>query len=400
MRAGNASDPDHTAPSASAPIRDAGRDQALDIVKGVGIVLVVLGHAWRGLDAAGLIGNASLYAAIDRLIYNFHMPLFFLVSGLTFAGWASRRSLADALASRVGRILYPFVLWTYLFTLMRLLAGDAVNSPVDGLGDVFAWPLPPRDHLWFLWALFLQHVLVLLVIAILPNTVAGWAWLSATVLAVLGASIWPDLFGVLTIGAFTHLGAFLFGIWLGQTSWRPSGTGAALVALATFVLLQTASLVLPGAVDGLLLVRQVLGIVLAVALLVFVRAIAEQSTTPWPGSAACPWASTFRIRSSRRRRGSRYSPSRPTSGCTLSLGWSQASWVLSASMPSFSAMVGPLGSGSEPDLADRGRARGIGAAGQPVPVALRRRFSRASPSPGRRGPPPPRRGRDRPAPPM
>ena len=66
------------------------RDLSLDAAKGVGIILVVIGHAWRGLDSAGMIGNPNLFRIIDTLIYNFHMPLFFLLSGMTFQAWALR----------------------------------------------------------------------------------------------------------------------------------------------------------------------------------------------------------------------------------------------------------------------------------------------------------------------
>lgn len=48
------------------------RIDSLDILKGIGIILVVVGH---------MIGN-QLY--IRPWIYAFHMPLFFMVSGYCF----------------------------------------------------------------------------------------------------------------------------------------------------------------------------------------------------------------------------------------------------------------------------------------------------------------------------
>lgn len=53
--------------------KDGNRDQTLDIAKGLGILCVYLGHS---IWCCGIIGNA---------IYSFHMPLFFLISGLLFA---------------------------------------------------------------------------------------------------------------------------------------------------------------------------------------------------------------------------------------------------------------------------------------------------------------------------
>lgn len=56
------------------------RLRALDIAKGIAIILVVIGHAVP--DATTHMGIQSEGLAIlNRLIYSFHMPLFFLISG-------------------------------------------------------------------------------------------------------------------------------------------------------------------------------------------------------------------------------------------------------------------------------------------------------------------------------
>ena len=57
------------------------RQNWIDIAKGVGIILVVVGHAGRGLQSAGLTDEGWLLPLMDRAIYAFHMPLFFVLSG-------------------------------------------------------------------------------------------------------------------------------------------------------------------------------------------------------------------------------------------------------------------------------------------------------------------------------
>lgn len=47
------------------------RNQAIDIAKGVGIFLVVYGHTIKGTE-------------FRTFLYAFHMPLFFVISGLFF----------------------------------------------------------------------------------------------------------------------------------------------------------------------------------------------------------------------------------------------------------------------------------------------------------------------------
>lgn len=60
------------------------------------------------------------------------------------------------------RLLWPMALWTWIFLTVKLLAGQSANQPV-GLAEVQWFPLPPYEHLWFLWALFLIQILVALV---------------------------------------------------------------------------------------------------------------------------------------------------------------------------------------------------------------------------------------------
>lgn len=52
------------------------RDHSYDIAKGLGIIMVVFGHAERGLSISGMPTHFSLMGFIDYTIYTFHMPFF------------------------------------------------------------------------------------------------------------------------------------------------------------------------------------------------------------------------------------------------------------------------------------------------------------------------------------
>ena len=140
------------------------RFDAIDSAKGIGIILVVFGHAWRGAFGAGLIPDTALFAAVDAGIYAFHMPLFFFLSGLLFLDTLKKYPTGTLLKGRVTRLLWPMALWTWLFFGVKLLGGGALNNPVT-LSDAPILPLPPYEHLWFLWALFLCHTLLILLYA-------------------------------------------------------------------------------------------------------------------------------------------------------------------------------------------------------------------------------------------
>jgi fucose 4-O-acetylase-like acetyltransferase len=65
----------------------------VDTAKGFGIILVVLGHALRGLVSSEILTSTPLVRFADDWIYAFHMPLFFFLSGLflfrsTSKAWA------------------------------------------------------------------------------------------------------------------------------------------------------------------------------------------------------------------------------------------------------------------------------------------------------------------------
>lgn len=251
------------------------RDLPLDVAKGVGIILVVVGHAWRGLDTAGMIGDRHLFEVIDRLIYNFHMPLFFILSGMTFQAWALRRPVGEAALSRVTRLLWPLVLWTYLFAAARLAAGDAANARLDGWHNLAFWPLPPRDHFWFLWALFLQHLAVLALIRLVTGPLSAPVWAALAALALAASSFIPFGLHEWTHGAFTYASAFLTGLAMGGIAWRPKGAFAFVVAAAGFVGLQLLSFHIP----HVLVTRQLLGIALSLLALAMIHLLCGRRRT-------------------------------------------------------------------------------------------------------------------------
>jgi fucose 4-O-acetylase-like acetyltransferase len=141
------------------------RVHAIDTAKGVGIILVVFGHALRGSVEAGRDIDPAVFSAIDSAIYAFHMPLFFFLSGLTFYHTLPRQRFGSFVADRARRLLWPLAIWTWIFFGFRLLAGGSANTPAR-MEDFPFFPLPPIEHLWFLWALFLIQVFLALVFAL------------------------------------------------------------------------------------------------------------------------------------------------------------------------------------------------------------------------------------------
>lgn len=170
------------------------RHHWIDATKGVAILLVVVGHVWRGLESAGLLSGlpSRAFIAIDQRIYAFHMPLFFMLSGLFLVQGIVGRSAPEFLRSRVVRLLYPMMLWTYLFLGAKAAIGTLANEPVDW-ADVLRLPIPGYSQFWFIWALFVLQIAMLPLRPILANN--GTKRITLTLLLVAGliftALPWP-----------------------------------------------------------------------------------------------------------------------------------------------------------------------------------------------------------------
>lgn len=132
-----------------------GRTAWIDFAKGIGIILVVLGHALRGLRSSRILGgeHEAEFRFVDSWIYSFHMPLFFLISGL-FANRGSGRDSGRFVRDKLGTIAYPYLVWSTLQTLAQAASGGYANhktSPLDLVGML----VTPIMQFWFLYALLL-----------------------------------------------------------------------------------------------------------------------------------------------------------------------------------------------------------------------------------------------------
>lgn len=135
----------------SAPARPAAveRSRALDIARGIAIVLVVWGHAMIGTGRALGAGEAGRFAVI--LVYGVHMPLFFFLSGLL-----ARRAMTEPapdFARRLSiRLAYPYFLWSAVLLSAHHAMSGVTNTRVEQLDFLTLFYAPPAV-MWFLYVL-------------------------------------------------------------------------------------------------------------------------------------------------------------------------------------------------------------------------------------------------------
>lgn len=185
------------------------RHDWVDVAKGIGIVLVVFGHVWRGLHAAGLPIGEARFALVDSGVYAFHMPLFFCLSGLFFHDSLLKRGPVGLMASKVDSLAWPYLVWSLLQGSVEVALSHWTNGKTSP-GQVLAlWE--PRAQFWFLYALFLSCALGCLFYGRLRREEAAWMLPSALLLyAMAGNLTEPSVIDqTMTYFAFFALGAAL-----------------------------------------------------------------------------------------------------------------------------------------------------------------------------------------------
>jgi fucose 4-O-acetylase-like acetyltransferase len=167
--------------------KDTDRDVTLDIIKGIAIFLVVVGHSIQlgnGLDylKSGAFYNDPLF----KFIYSFHMPLFMLISGFLFGSSLERHSTKALLISRVTRLLIPMFAWTALTIAVRFIHHQELNF----LTGVHLFILQFFTKLWFLWAIFWCSLIVMMVHRVFKDSVVVYLLIFA------GTFFLPDNYNI------------------------------------------------------------------------------------------------------------------------------------------------------------------------------------------------------------
>lgn len=114
----------------------------VDIAKGIAIFLMVCGHT-------------SVPQPINKFIYSFHMPLFFIVSGMLFNP-IKYHFLGVYFKKMVKSLLVPYISFTIIIELFGLVNDVGIHWRINEGWDGAA--------LWFLEALFFVELLMFLVI--------------------------------------------------------------------------------------------------------------------------------------------------------------------------------------------------------------------------------------------
>jgi len=134
------------------------KNTTLDVLKGMAIILVVYGHL---LQRTMLMTGDDFFAhPVFKIIYTFHMPLFFFISGYLVARSLSRKNIPTVFMARCQGLLFPHLVWGTLAVLVLWTLSakqQPVNFAAEWIHQLFITP-----QIWFLWALFFCSAALLL----------------------------------------------------------------------------------------------------------------------------------------------------------------------------------------------------------------------------------------------
>ena len=133
----------------------------LDCCKGATILLVVLGHVADGYLRAGTFPeHRTALLAIYNLIYAFHMPLFYCLSGYVFylAYCQKRAEKQKNFWSQIVNLTWIYIVFSVVLWGFKMLFADSVNTQF-GVMDFLMIPIKPLGEFWYVYVLIFIYLI-------------------------------------------------------------------------------------------------------------------------------------------------------------------------------------------------------------------------------------------------
>ncbi len=173
----------------------------VDAVKGIAILLVILGHSFCVYP----VDLDTQFTELGTWVRSFQMPLFFIASGFVYRRTASMGELAG---KKCRRLFVPWLAFSVLSLALRVVFSSFTHHGAVDVAEAL-WGIVQGRSYWFLYSLMCLLLLCQLVRR-------DWAlWLLAAASVALG--LWCDLpgFEPFTLGRTAYyLPFFVFGTLL------------------------------------------------------------------------------------------------------------------------------------------------------------------------------------------
>lgn len=135
------------------------RIEWVDVLKGLAIICVVIGHGIIGIQdskASSYLLFPQLINEIRNIIYSFHMPLFFIVAGAFVGHWV-QLPIGEAFSKKAWRLGYPYFFWGGITACAMEFARGSINGKMGLHNYLNSWYTPFSEY-WFLYILFFMFI--------------------------------------------------------------------------------------------------------------------------------------------------------------------------------------------------------------------------------------------------
>lgn len=143
------------------------RNDYIDVLRGIAIILVVIGHCIQYGSGLNYGRNLIFYDNIlFKWIYSFHMPLFMLISGYLFYFSEQKYTTKELIKNKFLTIMVPLFSFSTIIAIINIVKhGITGNVLMLFLSFIRIY----LEHFWFLWALFLFSIGMILINKIFKN---------------------------------------------------------------------------------------------------------------------------------------------------------------------------------------------------------------------------------------
>ena len=131
----------------------------LDAIKGLAIISVVFGHALRGYVENNAFPDVNtVMREIMDWIYTWHMPLFFLVSGVSFYLSCLKTGInKEKIKKQTVNLLLLYLIFVVALCLLKTVFSAFVDNKI-GLSQILINILLPGTVMWYLWVLVIYYL--------------------------------------------------------------------------------------------------------------------------------------------------------------------------------------------------------------------------------------------------
>lgn len=199
----------------------------IDQAKGIGILLVVIGHM-------------NIPQELSKIIFSFHMPLFFFISGYLYNDKKYSINFKNVFYSKLKSLVWPFITFTIFYLILSVFINQ--NSIIQSFDyvDFFKGNRSPNTPLWFLTALFSTEIIFSQIIRFFNIRKAILLILLIIVVGFFNAIFWRYSFFLNIDIALVTILFFLVGWLFKKYNWGKSifkkGRALLYLIIATIIL--------------------------------------------------------------------------------------------------------------------------------------------------------------------